>query len=60
MKQGRYAEVEKLMLDGLEGIIAGTGPDTVYAQAMRKELVTLYEIQGRDEEAEKLRGQGIR
>ncbi|MEM1133745.1 MAG: serine/threonine-protein kinase [Pseudomonadota bacterium] len=60
MKQGRYEEAEELMLDGLKGIVAGTGPDTVYAQAMRKEIVTLYETLGRDEEAARYRAQGIR
>ena len=60
MKQGRYEEAEGLMLDALDGIIAGTGPDTVYAQAMRKELVTLYETLGREQEAATLRAKGIR
>lgn len=55
MYQGRFKEAERLMLDGLQGTIVGTGPDTVYARSMREYLVELYERWGKPELADRYR-----
>ena len=55
MHQGRFEEAEKLQLDGLEGVIVGTGPDTVHVQTMKGYLVELYERWGKPDSADRYR-----
>ncbi|UCG86509.1 MAG: tetratricopeptide repeat protein, partial [Gemmatimonadota bacterium] len=51
----RYAEAERLLLEGYTALRAGSGLQDRYTQDAVVRLVTLYSVWGRDEEAGRYR-----
>jgi len=56
MHQGRYPEAEALMTEALPRVIEGTGPKTVYSQAIQRNLEELYERWGQPGRAAEIAG----